>query len=72
MLDYAEIPTFQLKADSNGDGALSTAEANAFLDVLDGKAELLCSLAEGAHTLRVNLAVLDAAEGRRWVDVPAE
>jgi nickel/cobalt exporter len=32
VLDYAEIPTFQMKPDSDGDGVLSPAEANAFLD----------------------------------------
>lgn len=50
---------------------LFTAQANAFLDTLDGRAEPLCSLVEGAQTLRVNLAVLAAADGRRWVDIPA-
>jgi predicted dehydrogenase len=51
---------------------LFTAQANAFLDVLDGRAGPLCTLAEGAQTLRVNLAVLKAADGRRWIDVPTE
>jgi predicted dehydrogenase len=48
---------------------LFTAQANAFFDTLDNKAEPLCSLAEGAHTLQVNLAVLEAADGRCWVDI---
>ena len=50
--------------------ALFVAQANAFLDAVDGTAGPLCPLADGVRTLRVNLAVLAAADGRRWVDVP--
>jgi nickel/cobalt exporter len=32
VLDYAEIPTFQMKPDTDGDGTLAPAEADAFLD----------------------------------------
>jgi predicted dehydrogenase len=62
---WTDEPSLPLERD-----ALFTAQANAFLDTLDGRAEPLCTLAEGAHTLRVNLAVLEAASARRWVDVP--
>ena len=39
-----------------------TAQATQFLDVLDGQAEPLCSLADGWQTLRVNLAALHSAD----------
>jgi predicted dehydrogenase len=38
-------------------------QANRFLDVVEGRAEPLCTLDEGAQTLRVNLAALRSAEG---------
>lgn len=41
-------------------------QANAFLDVLDGRAPPLCSLEEGLQTLRVNLAALASLEKERW------
>ncbi|MEX2579695.1 MAG: Gfo/Idh/MocA family oxidoreductase [Verrucomicrobiales bacterium] len=44
-------------------------QANAFLDVLEGKAEPLCPLADGVHTLRSTLAVLQSRREGRWVDV---
>jgi predicted dehydrogenase len=37
-------------------------QANAFLDVLEGKAQPVCTLAEGLQTLRVNLAALKMAQ----------
>ena len=37
-------------------------QANHFLDAVEGKSPPLCSLADGLHTLRVNLAVLAAAQ----------
>jgi predicted dehydrogenase len=37
------------------------AQANSFLDGLDGKTNGLCSLAEGLHTLKFNLAALESA-----------
>lgn len=42
------------------------AHADSFLDVLEGKAELLCSLDDGVQTLRVNLAALESAETLSW------
>ena len=36
--------------------------ANAFLDALDGTAAPLCTLEEGVHTLKVNLALLRSVE----------
>jgi len=43
------------------------AQANAFLDAVECKAPVLCTLDEAAQTLRVNLAILAAAEQRRWI-----
>lgn len=45
------------------------AHADAFLDVLEGKAEPLCALDDGIQTLRVNLAALQSAETKTWQDV---
>ncbi len=42
------------------------AQASAFLDLLDGKAEPNCTLKEAAHTLRTNLAVLASVEDGSW------
>lgn len=45
---------------------LFVSQANAFLDVVERRCEPLCSLDEGLQTLRVNLAVLAAAQTRTW------
>ena len=37
-------------------------QANQFLDVVEGKQKPLCSLEEGAQTLKVTLAVLASAD----------
>lgn len=39
-----------------------TMQENKFLDVLDGQAKPLCSLAEGLQTLKVNLAALQSVD----------
>ena len=41
-------------------------QAKAFLDLLDGKAEPLCTLDEALQTLKVNLALLKAADTHTW------
>jgi hypothetical protein len=46
---------------------LFTQQAHALLDALEGKAPVLCTLDEAAATLRVNLAILAAAEQRCWI-----
>ncbi len=42
------------------------AQANRFLDAIEQQCTPLCTLAEGLQTLRVNLAVLRAADERSW------
>ncbi|MCE9590715.1 MAG: Gfo/Idh/MocA family oxidoreductase [Planctomycetes bacterium] len=44
-------------------------QANAFLDAVEGKAPVLCPLAEGLQTLRVNLAALESARTSAWVRI---
>jgi predicted dehydrogenase len=44
-------------------------QANDFLDAVEGKGPPACSLAEGAQTLKVNLAILNAAERGTWETV---
>jgi predicted dehydrogenase len=46
--------------------AIFIRQANAFLDVLEGRALPLCSLEEGIQTLRVNLAALASLEQGTW------
>jgi predicted dehydrogenase len=46
--------------------AAFVAQANAFLDAIEGHAPVLCSLDEGAQTLRVNLAILASVERQAW------
>lgn len=41
-------------------------QANSFLDAVEGRAEPLCSLRDGAQTLKANLAALRSTESRRW------
>jgi predicted dehydrogenase len=43
-----------------------TAQAGMFLDAIEGKAPVSCTLAEGWQTLRVNLAALASARDRAW------
>lgn len=42
------------------------AQAQAFLDAIEGKAAPLCSLDQGLQTLRVNLAALESVETNSW------
>jgi predicted dehydrogenase len=48
---------------------LFIAQANSFLDVIEGRGPSLCTLAEGVQTLRVNLAALASLEQRTWQTV---
>lgn len=45
------------------------AQANAFLDAVEGRGAFPCSIAEGSQTLRVNLAALASVESRRWYEI---
>lgn len=51
---------------------LFTRQAEAFLNAVDGFTPPLCTLEEAAQTLRVNLAILTAAEQRTWQTVNAQ
>lgn len=62
--DWLEEASFPTERDE-----LFINQANAFLDALAGKTEPLCTLPEGVQTLKVNLAVLTAAETRTWQTV---
>jgi predicted dehydrogenase len=46
--------------------ALFVAQAQGFLDALDGLAPPLCTLGQGVQTLRVNLAALESADRHAW------
>lgn len=48
---------------------LFIAQANAFLDAMEGRSGVLCSLDDGIQTLRVNLAALASLERRAWQTV---
>ena len=45
------------------------AQANSFLDAIEGKCPVLCPLDEGIQTLKVNLATLESADHGRWVSI---
>ena len=47
---------------------LFVAQANAFLDQIEGRSAGLCTLEAAAHSLRFNLAALAAAEAGRRID----
>jgi len=53
--------TFSMERDD-----IFIAQAHYYCDVLEGKASPLCTLAEGLQTLKVNLAILDAADHPKW------
>lgn len=44
-------------------------QARRTLQAIEGAAPVTCTIAEARQTLRVNLAVLEAADNRRWVTV---
>ena len=46
--------------------SLFVAQANAFLDTMEGTRPPLCTLEEGIQTLRVNLAALASTEQQTW------
>ncbi len=62
--DWTVEGQFELERDD-----IFVAQAERFLDVLDGKTEPACSLAEGAQTLHVNLAALRSVREGCWVDL---
>jgi predicted dehydrogenase len=49
--------------------AIFISQANRFLDVLEGRAEPLCTLDEGIHTLRCNLAALQSLDFGGWQEL---
>jgi predicted dehydrogenase len=51
--------------------ALFQIQAHRFLDAVEGKAEVPCTLGEGIQTLRVNLAALASADHGTWETIPA-
>jgi predicted dehydrogenase len=46
---------------------LFSRQASTFLDAIEGRGPLLCSLAEGIQTLRVNIAILSSIASGQWV-----
>jgi predicted dehydrogenase len=44
-------------------------QANAFLDAIEVGSPALCTLDEGAETLRSNIAILESVREGRWVEV---
>ncbi len=65
--EWREEFTFSLERDD-----IFVNQANLFLDVVEGKAEPACTVAEGLQTLRVNLAILAAADHPSWRPVVTE
>ena len=55
--------------DVPGRDVLYIAQANVFLDCIDGTAQPLCTLDEGFETLLTNLASLRSSEQRKWQDI---
>jgi len=48
---------------------LYVTQAGVFLDAIEGKGSVRCTLEEGIQTLRVNLAALEAADTKTWQPV---
>ena len=49
--------------------SLFLAQAQGFLDALEGRAAPLCTLADGLQTLRVNLAALESLRQQAWQEL---
>jgi predicted dehydrogenase len=62
---WHDEPTGPLERDS-----LFIAQANAFLDAVEGKAVPPCTLDDGVQTLRVNLAALASVDRSAWQSLP--
>jgi len=62
--DWQVEERFELQRDD-----LFVAQAEAFLDQLDGSAGPACSLADAKQTLRVNLAALHSVESGQWISI---
>jgi len=63
--DWIVEDAFALERDD-----LFVRQAEAFLDLVEGRAEPACSLREGLQTLRVNLAALQSSDNGLWVTLP--
>ena len=62
-------PDGQWHVEQNAPGELDdlyVSQAHNFLDAVESKAKVLCTLEEGLQTLKVNLAGLASAEGHNW------
>lgn len=57
------------RIEDGGRDAIFIAQANTFLDAMEGKATVPCTLEEGLQTLRVNLAALASVETGSWQQV---
>ena len=58
-------------ADAIERDTLFIAQANQFLDLLEGQAPPRCTLAEARQTLLVNRAILESARTRAWQTIPS-
>jgi predicted dehydrogenase len=61
-----ETPWQEKSCDPIERDTLFVNQANAFLDALEGKALVPCTLDEALQTLRVNLAMLETSESHSW------
>ena len=68
-MDEADGPWHEETFDAPDSDAGYIIQANVFLDAVQGNGRPLCTLDEGIQTLRVNLAVLAAAESQQWETV---
>lgn len=66
---WQDKPDGQWHVEQNAPGErddLYVFQAHNFLDAVEGKAKVLCTLEEGLQTLKVNLAGLASAEAHNW------
>ena len=59
--DWHDVPIGPLERDT-----MFTMQANRFLDAVEGKGPVPCTLEEGVQTLRVNLAALESVKANQW------
>jgi len=65
--DWHDEPIGPLERDT-----LFTLQANRFLDALEGKGTVPCSLDDGVQTLKVNLVALTSVQDGRWCAIRQE
>jgi len=72
LIEEPETPWVHAETTFADRDAWFTVQEHAWLDVLEGKAAPLCSVAEAAHTLKVNQAILASGRTGQRIEIALE